>query len=114
MDSFDYSWKNDEPDKKTTAITTKKNYKKTYEEYSAMREQYKKEYSKGAKDADLERAQSDIDLLFEDSVDVGMQDLDKFALLLLKVLKEFTDQISLVWESCPSLSHKEWIAKPYV
>lgn len=79
---------NDEPDKKTLAITTPKNYKKTYEDYSAMRELYKKEYSKGAKDADLERAIGDIDNLFDDSVDAGMQDLEKFAQLLKKVLAD--------------------------
>ena len=79
---------NDEPDKKTLAITTTKNYKKTYDDYSAMRDLYKKEYSKGAKDKDLERAIGDIDNLFDDSVDAGMQDLDKFAQLLLKVLKD--------------------------
>jgi DNA repair ATPase RecN len=70
------------------AVTTPKNYKKTYEDYSAMRELYKKEYSKGAKDADLERAIGDIDNLFEDSVDAGMQDLEKFAQLLVKVLND--------------------------
>lgn len=79
---------NDEPDKKTLSITTTKNYKKTYEDYSAMRDQYKKEYSKGAKGADLDRAYNDIDALFDDSVDAGMQDLEKFAQLLLKVLKD--------------------------
>jgi tetratricopeptide (TPR) repeat protein len=77
---------NDEPDKKTLAITTTKNYKKTYEDYSAMRDLYKKEYSKGAQDKDLERAIGDIDNLFDDSVDAGMQDLEKFAQLLKKVL----------------------------
>ncbi|MFY9311468.1 MAG: SPOR domain-containing protein [Bacteroidia bacterium] len=79
---------NDEPDKKTLAITTTKNYKKTYEDYTAMREQYKKEYSKGAKGEVLERANNDIDVFFDDSVDAGMQDLEKFAVLLLKVLKD--------------------------
>lgn len=77
---------NDEPDKKTLAITTTKNYRKTYEDYAAMRELYRKEYSKGAKGADIERATNDINSLFEDSVDAGMQDLERFAQLLLKVL----------------------------
>ncbi|MDQ3046080.1 MAG: hypothetical protein M3R27_00930 [Bacteroidota bacterium] len=79
---------NDEPDKKTLAITTTKNYKKTYDDYSAMRDQYKKEYSKGATGENVERAENDIDALFEDSVDAGMQDLEKFAQLLVKVLKD--------------------------
>jgi hypothetical protein len=79
---------NDEPDKKTLAITTKKNYQKAYEDYSAMREMYKKEYSRGAKGPDLDRAIADIDNLFDDSVDAGMQDLEKFAQLLVKVLAD--------------------------
>lgn len=79
---------NDEPDKKTLATTTTKNYKKTYEDYVAMKELYKKEYSKGAKAGDLERANNDINTLFEDTVDVGMQDLERFAKLLLKVLRD--------------------------
>jgi hypothetical protein len=77
---------NDEPDKKTLAVTTIKNYKKTYEDYTAMQEQYKKEYAKGAKPADIDRAYNDITNLFEDSVDAGMQDLERFAQLLLKVV----------------------------
>jgi hypothetical protein len=79
---------NDEPDKKTLATTTTKNYKKTYEDYVAMKELYKKEYAKGARPADLERAYNDINVLFEDTVDAGMQDLEKFAQLLLKVLRD--------------------------
>ena len=79
---------NDEPDKKTMAITTKKNYKKTFDDYTALKETYRREYSKDAKDADLDRAVSDIDLFFEDSVDTGMLDLEKFARLLIKVLKD--------------------------
>ena len=79
---------NDEPDKKTLATTTTKNYKNTYEDYAAMHEQYKKEYSKGAKGKDLERAESDIDVLFDDSINAGMEDLEKFAQLMLKVLKD--------------------------
>jgi hypothetical protein len=79
---------NDEPDKKTLSVTTTKNYKKTYEDYVALQEQYKKEYAKGAKSSDMERAHNDITSLFEDSVDAGMQDLEKFAQLLLKVVND--------------------------
>lgn len=79
---------NDEPDKKTLAITTPLNYKKTYDDYSILRSKYKKEYSKGAKGDDIERAQAEIDDLFEDSVDTGMRELNEFTVLLLKVLKD--------------------------
>ena len=99
---------NDEPDKKTLAITTTKNYKKTYEDYAAMREQYKKEYSKGAKPADLERAQNDITTLFEDSVDAGMQDLEKFAQLLLKVLND-KEKVSITMKGyCSPLASTDY------
>ena len=78
---------NDEPDKKTLATTTKINYKKSYDDYGALREKYKSEYAKGAKNNDYERAISDIDILFEDSIDAGMKDLEKFAQLLIDVLQ---------------------------
>ena len=79
---------NDEPDKKTLAVTTTKNYKKTYEDYTVLRNQYKKEYSKGATDKDYDRAINDIDTFFDDSVDAGMHDLERFSQLLKKVLKD--------------------------
>ena len=99
---------NDEPDKKTLAITTTKNYKKTYEDYAAMREQYKKEYSKGAKPADIERAYNDIISLFEDSVDAGMQDLEKFAQLLLKVLNDKEKVIITMKGYCSPLASTDY------
>jgi len=79
---------NDEPDNKTLATTTKKNYKATYEKYSAMRGLYREEFAKGVKLKDAERAKEDVDALFDDSVDAGMRNLDEFARLLLKVLKD--------------------------
>jgi hypothetical protein len=79
---------NDEPDKKTTATSTKINYKKSFDDYINLREQYKKEYSTGAKVEEIERAISDIDILFEDSIDAGMKDLEKFTQLLLSVLNK--------------------------
>jgi hypothetical protein len=99
---------NDEPDKKTLSVTTKKNYQKAYEEYSAMKDQYKKEYSKGAKGENLERAYNEIDGLFEDSVDAGMQDLEKFAQLLLKVLKD-KEQVTITMKGyCSPLASTDY------
>ncbi len=77
---------NDEPEPKTKVTSTKKNYKKTYDDYTILKQKYVAEYSKGlegdAKDFALNRVEN----FFEDSVDTGMQDLDKFALLLEQVL----------------------------
>lgn len=99
---------NDEPDKKTLATVTSKNYKKTYEDYSAMRTVYKNEYSKGAKPTDLERANNDINTLFEDSVDAGMQDLEKFAQLLLRVLRNKEKVVITIKGFCSPLASTDY------
>lgn len=99
---------NDEPDKKTLATTTTKNYRETHEEYMAMREQYKKEYAKGAKEKDIERAYNDIDILFDDSVDAGMHDLEKFAQLLLKILKD-SERVTITMKGfCSPLASNDY------
>lgn len=99
---------NDEPDKKTIAITTKKNYKKTFEDYVALREQYKKEYAKGANKEEKERANNDIDIVFDDSVSAGMQDLDKFTQLLLKVMKEKEKVVITIKGFCSPLASTDY------
>ncbi len=78
---------NDQPDAKTLAITTKKNYKATCEAYLAMREQYLKEFAKDLKDPDKTAAENKVENFFEDSVQAGLNDLERFALLMEDVLK---------------------------
>jgi hypothetical protein len=77
---------NDEPEPKTKVIITKKNYKKTYEDYTVLKSKYFSEYAKGLEGDQKDFAINRIENFFEDSVDAGMQDLDKFALLLDQVL----------------------------
>lgn len=77
---------NDEPEPKTKVIVTKKNYKKTYDDYTILKPKYFTEYSKGLEGEQKEQAINRVENFFEDSVDAGMQDLDKFALLLEQVL----------------------------
>ncbi len=77
---------NDEPDAKTKAITTKKNYKKAYEDYTVLKPQYLLEYSNGLEKEEKLAAQDRIEDFFADSVDFGMSELNKFALLLEQVL----------------------------
>jgi len=77
---------NDEPEPKTKVIVTKKNYKKTYDDYTILKPKYFAEYSKGLEGEQKEQAINRVENFFEDSVDAGMQDLDKFALLLEQVL----------------------------
>jgi outer membrane protein OmpA-like peptidoglycan-associated protein/tetratricopeptide (TPR) repeat protein len=79
---------NDEPDKKTLATKTSKNYKTTFDEYVFMKELYKKEFSKGKKGQDLNRAHKEIDILFDDSIAGGMKNLEQFTETLLNLVKE--------------------------
>jgi len=77
---------NDEPDAKTKAITTKKNYQKTYDDYIVLKPDYLKEYATNLEKEEKENAQERIEDFFADSVDVGMTELTKFAILLEQVL----------------------------
>ena len=77
---------NDEPEPKTKVIVTKKNYKKTYEDYTVLKQKYFAEYTKGLEGDAKNLAQNRVENFFEDSVDAGMQDLEKFAQLLEQVL----------------------------
>lgn len=78
---------NDEPEPKTKLIATKKNYKKTYDDYTLLKNKYISEYTKGSEGEQKEYSENRILNFFEDSVDAGMQDLEKFATLLESVLK---------------------------
>ena len=77
---------NDEPEPKTKVIVTKKNYKKTYGDYTVLKQKYFAEYTKGLEGDAKNLAQNRVENFFEDSVDAGMQDLEKFAQLLEQVL----------------------------
>ena len=78
---------NDEPEPKTKVIITKKSYKKTYDDYILLKNKYISEYTKGNAGEQKEYSENRILNFFEDSVDAGMQDLEKFASLLESVLK---------------------------
>lgn len=79
---------NDEPDNKTQNTSTKKNYAGTYWDYIKLLDKYKEEYSRGLKGEEKERAHQNISDFFEDSVSAGFHDLEKFSLLLEKILAE--------------------------
>ncbi|MFL5754212.1 MAG: tetratricopeptide repeat protein [Bacteroidia bacterium] len=77
---------NDEPNPKTKAIVTTKTYKKTYDEYIALKPKYEEEYPHGLEGDPKTYALNRVQNFFEDSVEAGMHDLDRFAELLEKVL----------------------------
>lgn len=79
---------NDEPDAKTTATLTEKNYEKTYLDYMVLKPKYLDEFSKGRSADDKDYALNKIENFFSDSVEAGMRDLEKFAQLLEYVLRK--------------------------
>lgn len=78
---------NDEPDPRTTATTTKKNYRNTLADYLALKETYKTEYSRGLKGEAAEQARQKIERFFADSVENGFRKLEEFSQLLLSDLQ---------------------------
>ena len=79
---------NDEPNPKTTDTTTHLNYIETYRNYSALKNKYKREYSKGLIGDLSEEAKEDIGDFFIEYVEQGVVDLKEFSRLLLIELKK--------------------------
>lgn len=78
---------NDEPDPRTTATTTKRNYRSTLADYLALKETYKEEYAKGLKGESAVQARQRIEQFFTDSVEMGYAKLQSFTDLLLSDLQ---------------------------
>lgn len=79
---------NDRPGPKTLADTIDLNYLTTYHRYTAMKEKYKTEYSRGLSREKSEEAKEDIADFFLEYVDQGVKDLYWFSELLLKELQK--------------------------
>lgn len=77
---------NDIPNPKSRDTTTRINYIDSYNDYTAMIEQYKKEYSNGLSETKADEAKEDIESFFVEYVDKGVADLQLFRDLLLKEL----------------------------
>ena len=78
---------NDEPECCNLRDTTALDYKQTYEAYSALENEYRREFSKGLKGADKVAAESQVNELFSKEVDKGFYDLVAFSAQLLDVVK---------------------------
>ncbi len=81
---------NDVPNPKSTDTLTNLNYMTTYNAYTAMLEDYKKEYSNGLKGERASEAKEDIESFFTEYVDQGVKDLALFRDLLLEELEKGT------------------------
>jgi len=78
---------NDEPNPKTLQTTTTKNYKETLEEYFALKDVYKKEYSKGLSNLEKLKAEKDIEDFFSYYIGKGFYDLELFSSFLIQDLE---------------------------
>ncbi len=78
---------NDEPNPRTKDTATSSSYEATYNSYFSMLPQYRKEYTKGLKGMDKENSLDDVEDFFRDSVETGFYELERFADLLEKVLR---------------------------
>ncbi len=79
---------NDIPNPNSNDTTSKINYIKTYNDYTNMISQYKREYSKGLTEKKAIDAQEDIESFFTEFVDQGVKDLELFRDLLFKELEK--------------------------
>ncbi len=78
---------NDEPDKRTTATTTKKTYLQTYETYLPKKAQFIREFCRPLQGDDKENAKYDIEDFFDYDVKEGGETLQAFSALLLQALQ---------------------------
>lgn len=74
---------NDIPNPRSWDTTSNVNYIDSYNDYTAMMDQYKKEYSSGLKGDRAADAKDDIEDFFMEYVDQGVRDLSQFRDLLL-------------------------------
>lgn len=79
---------NDIPNPRSWDTTSRVNYIDSYNEYTAMIDTYKKEYSKGLTGTKSNEAEEDIEDFFIQYVDKGVSDLELFRDLLMKELEK--------------------------
>ncbi len=99
---------NDEPDAKTLSDTTKLDYKETYEAYSALRNEYMREYLKSLKREERENGEKEITDLFSNKVDRGFYDLIAFSSQMLDMLQKGNKLEITIKGFCSPLNYNEY------
>ncbi|GAB4280489.1 MAG: OmpA family protein [Marinilabiliales bacterium] len=79
---------NDIPNPNSLDTTTELTYEQTYQEYINMIDEYKHEYSKGFKKNEKDDAEERIVDFFENEVKKGYEELEKFCMLMEKLLEK--------------------------
>ncbi len=78
---------NDEPDRRTTATTTRQTYLATFQKYYPQKEKFIRSFCRPLKGDEKENAQYEIDDFFEYDVKEGGDNLQTFSRLLLQALQ---------------------------
>jgi hypothetical protein len=99
---------NDEPDPRSTNITTSKNYKTSLADYYSMESKYKEEYSKGLSGKEKTKAENDIKDFFENYVAKGFSNLQLFSELLLLDLEKGSHVSIKIKGYCSPLNTSEY------
>ncbi len=102
---------NDEPDAKTLNDTTRLDYKETYEAYSALRNEYTREYPKSIKGGDKKSGEKEIAALFDEKVDRGYYNLVAFSSQMLQLLQEGNKLEVTIKGYCSPLNFNEYNTK---
>ena len=99
---------NDEPDSKTLATTTDKTYSNAFTAYLKTIDNYKSNYAKGLRGEKKTEAEIEIEAMFGDSVEFGMQQLEKFSKLLTRILPE-GEQVKITLKGyCSALASTDY------
>lgn len=99
---------NDEPDPATMRTTSTKDYRKALDEYVAMKDTYKREYSKGLSGSDAEKAREDIEEFFGIYVQGGYEKLEMLTDYLIEDLSAGNSVQLMISGYCSPLSTTEY------
>lgn len=99
---------NDIPNPRSMDTVTIEEYTALHKEYILLKDNYKKEYSKGLKGEEKEEAEEKIECFFRDSVERGVDRLDLFTSYLMQELKNGTNLTITISGYASSLHKKEY------
>jgi outer membrane protein OmpA-like peptidoglycan-associated protein len=99
---------NDKPNAKTLSDTTKLDYKETYEAYSALRNEYIREFSRPLKKEDKPEAEKEIKTFFDEKVDQGFYNLIAFSSQLLSLLQDGNTVEITIKGYCSPLNYNKY------
>jgi outer membrane protein OmpA-like peptidoglycan-associated protein len=99
---------NDEPNARTLSDTTKLDYKETYEAYSALRNEYIREFTRPLKKEDKPQAEKEIKAFFDEKVDQGFYNLIAFSSQLLSLLQDGNTVEITIKGYCSPLNYNKY------